>query len=71
MEDEAVLRVWNVAAGTVVATFTGDSSMSLLDCSSTGELLVAREVSGRVHVLRLEGLSAADPQRARRLPPKN
>ncbi|MEH2396959.1 WD40 repeat domain-containing protein [Nostoc sp.] len=51
------LKVWNLATGEVIATFTGESSISCCAIAPDGMTIVAGEQSGRVHFLRLQGMS--------------
>lgn len=53
--DDRVIRLWDLGTGDLVASFTGESAITSCALSPDGQLLVAGESSGRVHVLRLEG----------------
>ncbi|MBD2354613.1 hypothetical protein H6G41_08210 [Tolypothrix sp. FACHB-123] len=48
------LKVWNWQTGSVIATFTGESSIYCCAVGSDGVRVVAGDVSGRVHFLRLQ-----------------
>lgn len=63
--DNNMLKIWDLVSGSLISSFTGDSSMLSCAFSSDGRTIVAGEASGRVHFLRLEGLPAgkgAKPQ---------
>jgi WD40 repeat protein len=50
------LKLWDLATGKVLATFTGDGGMHSCGMASDGVTVVAGDNSGRVYFLRLEGL---------------
>jgi WD40 repeat protein len=51
---DATVRVWDLARGTSLASFTADTPMT--SCAAAGRRgVVAGAADGRVHVLRLEG----------------
>jgi len=50
---DGTLEVWDVATGATLATFVGESSMQPCAVSPDGRTVVAGEVLGRVHFLRL------------------
>ncbi|MEH2177805.1 WD40 repeat domain-containing protein [Nostoc sp.] len=50
------LKVWNLATGKVIATFTGEFPISCCAVAPDGMTIVAGEQSGRVHFLRLENM---------------
>ena len=50
------LKVWNLETGKLIASFTGESSITCCALAPDGKMIVAGETSGRVHFLRLEGL---------------
>ncbi len=52
--DDRTLRVWNLARGLLLASFTGESTITACALSPDGRLVVAGEATGRVHLLRLE-----------------
>ena len=52
---DSTLKVWDLQTGQTLASFTGDSHMDTFAIASDGVTIVAGEVSGRVHFLRLEG----------------
>jgi WD40 repeat protein len=52
-----MLRVWDVETGIGITAFTGESPMSRCTIVPDGQTIVAREKSGRGHLLRLEGLN--------------
>lgn len=54
--EDRLIRLWDLGTGDLVASFTGESAITCTALSADGRLLVAGESSGRVHVLRLEGL---------------
>ena len=53
---DRTLKVWGLATGALLASFTGDASMRCCAVAPTGEVIVAGDVTGRVHFLRLEGV---------------
>ncbi|MEH2336813.1 hypothetical protein [Nostoc sp.] len=53
---DTTLKVWNLATGEVIATFTGDSSIYCCAVAPDGMTIVAGDGSGRVHFLRLQGM---------------
>lgn len=55
--DDRALKVWDLASGKEIATFTAEYSLSCCAIASDGVTIVAGEDSGRVHFLRLEGLT--------------
>ena len=54
--DDHTLKVWNLESGEVIACFSGDNSLMSCAVSTDGVTIVAGEISGRVHFLRLEGV---------------
>jgi WD40 repeat protein/serine/threonine protein kinase len=50
------LRVWDLETGDCVAAFGGEGPMLRCSIAPDGRTIVARDKSGRGHVLRLEGL---------------
>jgi hypothetical protein len=53
---DTTLKVWDLVGGTLVATFRGEGGLSACAVGSDGQTIVAGDVSGRVHFLRLEGI---------------
>jgi WD40 repeat protein len=49
------VRLWDVATGTVLATFTGESPLRSSAMSRDGTVIIVGEQSGRVHFLSVEG----------------
>jgi WD40 repeat protein len=62
---DQTVRVWNAASGEPVATFTAEAALMSCAAAPDGVTVIAGEVSGGVHVLRLEGVpegaSVVDP----------
>ncbi|MEH2403056.1 hypothetical protein [Nostoc sp.] len=54
--DDKTLKVWNLATGEVIATFTGESFIYCCAVTPDGMTIVAGEESGRVDFLRLQGM---------------
>jgi WD40 repeat protein len=52
--EDGTLRVWDLKAGRNVATFTADSALCCCAISPGQESIVAGDIIGRVHCLRLE-----------------
>jgi WD40 repeat protein len=52
--DDRTLKVWDLGAGVVLATFSGDSGVSCCAIAPDGRTIVTGEQSGRVHFLQLE-----------------
>ncbi len=48
------LRAWNVDTGLNLATFTADAPMTCVAAETRSEVVVAGDLSGRLHYLRLE-----------------
>jgi WD40 repeat protein len=55
--DDNTLKVWDLESGSLIASFTGESSMFSCAVSPDGLTIVAGEASGKVHFLRLEGIA--------------
>ncbi|MEH1921859.1 hypothetical protein [Nostoc sp.] len=53
---DKTLKVWNLATGEVIATFTGEYPISCCAVAPDGMTIVAGDTSGRVHFLRLQGM---------------
>jgi len=53
--NDCTVKVWNIADGTLLTTFTGDSEVTA--CTVNDDLIiVAGERSGRIHFLKLQGI---------------
>ena len=50
------IKVWHIQTGRIVASFSVESSILSCAVTSDGLTIVAGELSGRVHFLRLEGI---------------
>ena len=50
------IKVWHIQTGKIVASFSVESSVLSCAITSDGLTIVAGELSGRVHFLRLEGM---------------
>ncbi|WP_373535292.1 WD40 repeat domain-containing protein [Microcoleus sp.] len=50
------IKVWHIQTGKIVASFSVESSVLSVAVASDGLTIVAGELSGRVHFLRLEGI---------------
>jgi WD40 repeat protein len=50
---DATLQVWDLQSGRNIADFTGESSMLGCCVSEDGRVIIAAELSGQVHFLRL------------------
>ena len=50
------VKVWNIVNGEELMTFTGEGTFSCCGISPDGETIVAGELSGRLHFLKLEGM---------------
>jgi predicted ATPase len=55
--DDNTLKVWDLQSGEVIACFSGESAIWCCAIAPDGKTIVAGEASGRVHFLRLEGVS--------------
>jgi len=51
---DATVRLWSLTNGEALASFTGDNSLTCCAITHDGTCVVAGDVVGRVHVLRLE-----------------
>jgi hypothetical protein len=54
-EDKQTLKVWNWQTGEVIASFIGDGAIYCCAVAPDGVRVVAGDVLGRVHFLRLQG----------------
>ncbi|MEG3960518.1 WD40 repeat domain-containing protein, partial [Microcoleus sp. herbarium2] len=54
--DDNTLKVWDLASGNVIASFTCKSSIASCAIAPDGVTIVAGDESGRVYLLRLEGM---------------
>jgi len=52
---DRTLKVWDIGSGKLVATFSGEGALYACAVAPDGTI-VAGEISGRVHFLRLEGV---------------
>jgi WD40 repeat protein len=52
---DQALKVWDLANGDLVATFAADYPVFRFTTSPSGQILVAGDASGQVHLLRIEG----------------
>jgi WD40 repeat protein/serine/threonine protein kinase len=50
------LRVWDIESGECVTVFSGEGPMLHCAFAPDGRTIISRDKSGRVHILRLEGL---------------
>ncbi|MEH1887527.1 WD40 repeat domain-containing protein [Nostoc sp.] len=50
------LKLWDLRSGTVLTSFIGDSELLSCAVAPDGVTIVAGEISGRLHFLRLENL---------------
>ena len=53
---DRTLKVWDLESGKVVASFSGESPLETCTVAPDGVTIIAGEQSGRVHILRLEGV---------------
>jgi WD40 repeat protein len=51
--EDHTLKLWNLDAGQVLATFTADSEIAACTCSPTMPIFVAVDRLGRIHILEL------------------
>jgi WD40 repeat protein len=49
------IKIWDLATRKEIATFTGESRIYCCAVASDGVTIVAGELSGRLHFLRLQG----------------
>jgi WD40 repeat protein len=54
--DDGTLKVWDLTTGGVVASFAADYPLLCCASSPCAETLVAGDLSGRIHLLRFEGI---------------
>jgi len=54
--DDKTLKLWNLATGEEIASFTAEAGFSGCALAPDGAGVVAGDESGRVHFLRLAGL---------------
>jgi len=54
--EDGTLKVWDLKTGEILSTFNGEGAFYACAVSPDGKIIVAGEVSGRVHFLRLEGV---------------
>lgn len=57
VSDDTTLKVWDLSSLEVIATFTGEDGLESCAIAPDGVTIVAGERSGKVHFLRLEGLT--------------
>jgi WD40 repeat protein len=62
---DRTVRVWDLASGRLLATFTADASVEAIAAALAKSALVAGDDAGRVHLLRLEGLEPAGQESKR------
>jgi WD40 repeat protein len=55
--DDRTLKIWDLLSGKEVASFSGDVEFECCAIAPDGVTVVAGDRSGRVHFLRLEGVS--------------
>jgi WD40 repeat protein len=55
------LRLWDLDSGNEIATFTGESHMHSCAIAPDGQTIIAGDVSGRVHFLRLVEVDETKP----------
>lgn len=53
---DKTIRIWNLERGELLATFTGEDGFISCAAALDGKTIIAGEDSGRVHVLRLQGI---------------
>ncbi|HEU4689481.1 MAG TPA: NB-ARC domain-containing protein [Vicinamibacterales bacterium] len=53
---DRTLRVWDAATGQQVAAYTADAALRSLATAPSGSFVTAGDTSGRVHILRLDGI---------------
>lgn len=56
---DSTLKVWDLSTGEVIASFTGESRLYCCAVAPDGVTIVAGELSGQLHFLRLEGIEAS------------
>ncbi|MEA5498900.1 WD40 repeat domain-containing protein [Limnoraphis robusta] len=59
--DDNTLKVWNLQTGEEIVSFTGESDLFCCTVAPDGRTIVAGELSGRLHILRLEGIESESP----------
>ncbi|MEG4924635.1 hypothetical protein Q5690_29840, partial [Microcoleus sp. F10-D1] len=55
--DDKTVKIWDLLSGNEVASFSGDGGFACCAIAPDGVTVVAGDRSGRVHFLRLEGVS--------------
>ena len=55
--DDRTLKIWDLITGKEVASFSGEGEFSGCAFAPDGVTVVAGDALGRVHFLRLEGVS--------------
>jgi WD40 repeat protein len=53
---DQTLKVWDLESGELVASFSADGTLAACAVAPDGLTIVAGGASGRVHILRLEGV---------------
>jgi WD40 repeat protein len=51
---DSTLKVWDLESGQMIVEFSGDGAITSIALAPDGRTVIAGEVSGRVHFLRLE-----------------
>lgn len=58
VSDDATLRLWDLATGTLLASLTFGRRLSCCAIGAQDDLIVAGDTAGRVHTLRLTGVAS-------------
>jgi WD40 repeat protein len=56
--DDSTLKIWDLESGRLMVEFTGDGAINSIALSPDGRTVIAGDVLGRVHFLRLENLGS-------------
>jgi WD40 repeat protein len=54
--EDMTVRLWDLAEGKLVFTFAASSAVTVCDIARDGSMVIAAEVSGRVHTFSVDGL---------------
>lgn len=56
LTERGILKVWDIDVGKEIAAFGGDGTIVTCTTSSRSMTIIAGEISGQIHFLRLEGV---------------
>ena len=66
LTESGILKLWDIDAGQEIAAFGGDSPIVTCTASTRSMTIIAGEISGQVHFLRLEGIKPSQTEAGKR-----